>query len=224
MIALTVLGILCAALLPAILRTTPNQNKIMMKRSYYTTANIVSDMINNPNLYSPVSLSGVAYEGFDNLEEVTYSGETYGGSGNDENNGSYSKFIALFAAHMNIDGEISKTCPSSGDSGSTVTPGGSGSNRKYCRVYTTPDGVDWTLITTYKVETNKTINSIIVDVNGDKKPNCLQGDSDADAACKSRTENFDRFSMTISNDGTITIPEEQSWAREALQVSSSLTD
>ena len=50
----------------------------------------------------------------------------------------------------------------------------------------------------------------------------MQGDTSNE--CKDRTKNFDRFSMTISDDGTITIPEEQTWVREALQVSSSLTD
>lgn len=197
MIALTVLGILCATVLPAILRTMPNQNKIMMKRAYYTTANIVSDMINDPNLYAPVDNSGTTRVGFDNTDSVIYNGTTYS---------SNSKFVALFAAHLNIDGTISSTCPSY-ISGATS-----------CRVFTTPDGILWALAK------KGTSHTIIADVNGSKTPNCLQGDSDADNACKSRTKNFDRFSMEISNDGTIEIPEEQSWAREALQVSSSLTD
>ena len=66
-------------------------------------------------------------------------------------------------------------------------------------------------------------HTVLIDVNGDKKPNCLQGDTSADDACKKRTSDFDRFSMEISNDGTVKIPDKQTWAREAIQVSSSLT-
>ncbi len=220
MIALTVLGILCAILLPAIVRTMPNQNKVMMKRAYYTTSNVVSDLINDPNLYSPVDSSGNTKVGFDNMEEVTYSGKTYGGAMTNDGNGAFAKFIGLFAAHLNIDGEIEDTCPSSGSGGGISIY----SNWKYCRIFTTPDGIQWDLRTTHTVETFKTTTVITVDVNGDKKPNCMQGDSSADDKCKSRTKDFDRFSMQISDDGTITIPEAQTWAREALQVSSSLTD
>lgn len=226
MIALTVLGLLCAALLPAILRTTPNQNKIMMKRAYYTTANVVSDMINNPNLYPVMNSSGSTTTGFDNMDAVTYAGETYGGDYTSHGDGAFAKFIGLFAAHLNIDGEINKECSTTSSDPDTpppIVPGGS-SEWKYCRIFTTPDGILWDLRTIHKVTTSETTTTITVDVNGDKKPNCLQGDSDADEACKDRTSNFDRFSMVISDDGTITIPEDQTWAREAIQVGSSIND
>ena len=224
MIALTVLGILCATVLPAILRTMPNQNKIMMKRAYYTTANIVSDMINDANLYAPVDNNGTTGVRFNNTDEVTYAGQNYGGTNIQDK---AAKFIGLFAVHLNVDGEIEDECPAvtiDPDAPPSIAPGGQ-SYRKICRLFTTPDGINWDLRTKYHPEGfGANTHVITVDVNGDKKPNCLQGDSDADNACKSRTKNFDRFSMEISNDGTIEIPEEQSWAREALQVSSSLTD
>lgn len=214
MIALTVLGILCATVLPAIVKTMPNQNKIMMKRAYYMTTTIVEDMINDPQLYPYSDDSGVINDGFNNIDSVTYGGKTYSG---------HTKFIDLFANHLNIDGEINTTCPSSGSSGGpTISPGGGG-NRTYCRIFTTPDGMNWQLTTGYKLEINKLVNSVLIDVNGDKKPNCLQGDTSADDACKKRTSDFDRFSMTISSDGTVKIPDTQTWAREAIQVSSSLT-
>lgn len=198
----------------------------MMKRAYYTTTSIVSDMINDPNLYPAVNASGNAMVGFDNMEAVTYAGETYGGAPTNNGEGAFAKFIGLFAAHLNIDGEINKECPSIAtdpDGPPVASPGGN-SGWRYCRSFTTPDGILWDLRTTHKVETFKTTTAITVDVNGNKKPNCLQGDSDADDDCKSRTKNFDRFSMIISDDGTITIPEEETWAREAIQVGSSLND
>ena len=55
MIALTVLGVLCVTVLPAIVSTMPSQKKIMIKRAYYTTANLVSDLINDPDLYPSVN-------------------------------------------------------------------------------------------------------------------------------------------------------------------------
>ncbi len=223
MIALTVLGILCAILLPAIIKTMPNQNKVMMKRAYYTTSNVVSDMINDPSLYPILNKAGTRTVGFDNTDQVTYGGKTYG---SDSTTGSvedkYTKFIGLFAAHLNIDGEIEDSCTSSSSISppSTTTPVSSG----YCRIFTTPDGILWNLQTNYTVTSSSAETTIIVDVNGDKKPNCLQGDAGADTDCKARTKNFDRFTMKIEDDGTITIPAEQTWARETIQVSSSLTD
>ncbi len=197
MIALTVLGILCATVLPAIVKTMPNQNKIMMKRAYYMTTTIVEDMINDSQLYPYTNDSGNILNGFDNTGSVSYDGKTYSGK---------TKFIDLFANHMNIDGTISNTC--------------SGTGSTYCRKYKTPDGMSWQLSTAGASELTHTV---LIDVNGDKKPNCLQGDTSADDACKKRTSDFDRFSMEISNDGTVKIPDKQTWAREAIQVSSSLT-
>ena len=226
MIALTVLGLLCAALLPTIMKTMPNQNKIMMKRAYYTTSNIVSDMINNPNLYPMIDSDGNETVGFDNTDPVTYGGKTYGGTTpTNDGHGAFAKFIDLFSAHLNTDGEIDDECPSESydPENPPISPGGS-SGWEYCRSFTTPDGIAWDLRTTHKVETFSTTTVITVDVNGANKPNCMQGDSNADTKCKDRTKNFDRFSMIIKDDGTIEIPENQTWVREALQVSSSLTD
>ena len=76
MIALTVLGVLCVTVLPAIVSTMPSQKKIMIKRAYYTTANLVSDLINDPDLYPSVNTAGVETVGFDNTDTVTFRGKT----------------------------------------------------------------------------------------------------------------------------------------------------
>ncbi len=211
MIALTVLGILCAILLPAIMNAMPNQNKIMMKRAYYTTATVVSDLINNPNLYPSINSSGDSTVGFDNTDSVTYGGNTYSGE---------TKFIELFAAHLNIDGDIEDECsdfsiPSQDDL--------QVASWSACRTFTTPDGISWDLRTPSGTSiTYGKLTYIYVDVNGDNKPNCLEGDTSKD--CGNRTKNFDQFYMIVAQDGAITIPESQTWAREAIHVSSSLTD
>jgi len=51
MIALVVLGILVAVVAPAIMKTRPNKNKMMVKKAYYIAEGVVSDLINNPELY-----------------------------------------------------------------------------------------------------------------------------------------------------------------------------
>lgn len=202
MIAITVLGIICAAVLPSIVNNNPNQNKIMMKKVYYTTTTVVSDMINNPSLYPLVNKAGATdLVGFDNTDKVRFHDEDCEGN---------SKFIKLFAKHLNIEGTINTSC-------SSAMKTGSGSN---CRTFTTPDGIKWSLVN--KSSTTDPKNEIVVDVNGNKKPNCIQGDTSNN--CKNRDGNFDRFSMNIYDDGQIEIPTAQTWAKEAISVSSSLTD
>ena len=220
MIALTVMGIICVTVLPAIVRTAPAKNKIMMKQAYYTTTTLVSDLINNPNLYPQVDSEGNMKVGFDNTEEVEYAGETYGGAATNDGNGAYAKFIGLFSAHLNKDGEIDTTCPSSSSEEEAVPDD---STWQYCRIFTSPNGMKWSLYSVYTTASGENTNTIVVDVNGNKEPNCMQGDDSANQECKDREEDFDRFSMEIKDDGTVTIPEEQTWAREAIQVSSSIT-
>lgn len=195
MIALTVLGVLCVTVLPAIVSTMPSQKKIMIKRAYYTTANLVSDLINDPDLYPSVNTAGVETVGFDNTDTVTFRGETYGGA---------TKFQELFAAQLNIDGDITTGC--------------NGESLTNCRTFKTADGILWT------IGTSGTDYVIYVDVNADKEPNCRQGDTTADDDCKNREKDFDKFSMTVKTDGGIEIPDEQPWVKEALQVSSPLVD
>ena len=201
MIAITVLGVLCAAVLPSIVNNNPNQNKMMMKKVYYTTTTIVSDMINNPGLYPIVDKNGNSHDGFDNTDQVTFNNEVCQGN---------SKFIKLFARHLNIEGDITTSCDNAMKTGSSSA----------CQVFNTPDGITWSLVN--KSSTTEPKNEIVVDVNGDKKPNCRQGGTSN--SCKNRDGNFDRFSMDIYDDGQIEIPENQTWAIDAISVSSALTD
>ena len=81
---------------------------------------------------------------------------------------------------------------------------------------TTKDGMNWCFVET------KGIMKILVDVNGDKKPNCYQGITTGN--CVGRTENFDQFRMDVYPDGAIVINPSDVWAKEALTVGSSLSD
>ena len=51
MIALVVLGVLVAVVTPAIMKTRPDKNKMMIKKAYYVVEGIVTNLINNPALY-----------------------------------------------------------------------------------------------------------------------------------------------------------------------------
>lgn len=86
MIAMAVLGIIVAASVPIILNMSPNKNAIMLKKAYYTTQQIVSDLINNDILYP----NGDFHE--DNS------------LGTGEDISEFAKFSCLFARKMNIDG------------------------------------------------------------------------------------------------------------------------
>ena len=51
LIALGVVGILVAILMPVIFSIIPDQNEIMAKKAYYTVQSVVSEMINDGSCY-----------------------------------------------------------------------------------------------------------------------------------------------------------------------------
>ena len=95
MVALAVIGILVAVVTPAIMKTRPNKNKMMVKKTFYTTEQIVANLINDARLYpdmreacddnfeennpdvDPNSI--YCAWGFDYTNKVTYDGEEYSG-------------------------------------------------------------------------------------------------------------------------------------------------
>ena len=84
MVALAVVGTIVAVVTPAIMKTRPNKNKMMIKKTYYTTENIVNSLINNTYLYADMTdecIKGTAEcaYGFDLEDDVEYEGETFSG-------------------------------------------------------------------------------------------------------------------------------------------------
>ena len=110
MVALAVIGIIVAIVTPTIMRTRPNKNKMMIKKAYYTTENIVNSLINDTSLYDDMSMywrsngpdsdaangKYCAY-GFDYDEPAEYEGDTYSGN---------NKFQKLFASKLNVTKKI----------------------------------------------------------------------------------------------------------------------
>ena len=106
MVAMGVSGILVAVVTPAIMKTRPNKNKMMIKKSFYTAEQFVSTLINDERLYPDMKeicdRGAVEGEdptkvycafGFDYDNSVRYEGETYAGN---------TKFTDLFVSRLNV--------------------------------------------------------------------------------------------------------------------------
>lgn len=211
MIALAVIGVLVAVVTPAIMRTRPNKNKMMIKKSYYEAEKIVSSMINDETLYidgrdacnsqAANSARGGCNWGFDDYNSVVYDGETYA-------NGT--KFPGLFGAKLNF---------RNADTTSWI--------------YTTSDGVIWYLggtvsqwdHTTTSKPSDITNGSIIIDVNGADGPNCRQnGRNQVNATCTGSAADFDQYQIDISVTGKMTINSADSRAADFVTINTSLRD
>lgn len=211
MIALAVIGVLVAVVTPAIMRTRPNKNKMMIKKSYYEAEKIVSSLINDETLYidgrdacnsqAEGSARGDCNWGFDDYNSVIYDGETYA-------NGT--KFPGLFGAKLNF-----RTSDTTN------------------WIYTTSDGVIWYLggtasqwdHTTTSKPSDITNGSIIIDVNGADGPNCRQnGRNQVNEVCTGSTADFDQYQIDISVTGKMTINSADSRAADFVTINTSLRD
>ena len=121
LIALGVVGVLAAILMPVIQHITPNQDTVMAKRVFFTVQNVVSELINDPACYPDKTASTGSDRAFGFEDGYGYEGCTYWDSNIDTEGNANDKFLTLF---MNkVDGE--------------------GTNDSF----TTKDGVVWTAVT-----------------------------------------------------------------------------
>lgn len=218
LIALGVIGILCAILLPVIFNLLPNQNTIMAKRAYYTVQTVVADMINDESCYpDKTSASGTNRrygfdDGFGYSNCLLWGGEEHTNTINTEGNANL-KFGTLFTDKLDLSGDAT-----------TSTSGAT---------FQTKDGMSWKMNQmTFSGATSKDAWAvIIVDVNGPDSPNCGQstnanvdlGDGGT-VSCNGVTKGYDRFAMAVYNDGRITINSNDKWAVEAVKVNKDITE
>lgn len=216
LVALGVIAILCAILLPVIFNLMPNQNIIMAKRAYYTLQTVISDMLNDEACY-PDRTSNV-----DNPRVGLDDGFGYINCGpwgeahlNTEN--SQSKFLYVFKDKLGL--------YNSGDA--------TGNN---ATVFETSDGITWA-ITNFAFNSTATDGGsvkVTIDVNGkDDKgtPNCggqnysyaTELGSGSDAACADRTSGYDRFQVVIKGNGQMSINAADKWAINAVKVNRNIT-
>ena len=203
MVALAVIGIIVAVVTPAIMRTRPNKNKMMIKKAYYTTENTVSNLINDTSLYADmrdVCISGnedvangiyCAY-GFDWDEEVTYNGVKFSGN---------TKFQRLFAEQLNVSQEI--------ESNSEKFMTTDGIIWDFSDI---PDNNGWSAGTA----PSENVRTLSIDVNGAEGPNCYQADC-------TNPEDFDMFRIDIQSNGKMKVNDADTLAAGYVTINASVT-
>ena len=242
MIALAVIGVLVAVVTPAIMRTRPNKNKMMIKKTFYETEKIVNSLINDETLYidgrdacnaqAADAATGECLWGFDDFHAVKYDGETYGAGAPAADadadavaanrTAKAGKFAGLFGAKLNW-----KSNPTD-------------------YVYVTSDGVKWDLSGTttsgtgivwqhdttmkpYQIGGSSDgvipAGKILIDVNGDEGPNCRQnGTTQGGTACAGSESDFDQYQIEVFVNGKMRIDSADTQAAGFVTINTSLRD
>jgi len=205
LVALGVIAILCAVLLPVIFNLLPNQNVVMAKRAFYTTQTIVAELINNEACYPDKTTAA-------NVSEIRIGFDDAAGSPNCTNwtittaTDATKKFLTLFGDKLGL----------------ASTPSES-------TVFSTSDGMDWVFTSAAfsKSSTEGGSIKLTVDVNGSDDPNCGSSGNystefkSGGSNCSGKT-NLDRFQMKIYGNGRIEIVDD--WAKDAVKVTKKSTD
>lgn len=184
LITLGIVGVLAMLVLPALNKSTPNQNRIMFRKSYNMLQQAVSNLINNDAIY-PSTVTGpdsggitIVPRGFNYTPDPSIAVTTYY---------TYNKFCNFFYDQLNTVSGSTASCPSSGNKADTAALIAN------TRI-TTSDGVDWymyipfadTTVTTGATTTNgewplsstSYTTKIIVDINGrNRGTNCAADSS-----------------------------------------------
>lgn len=221
MVALAVIGILVAVVTPAIMKTRPNKNKMMVKKTFYATEQIVNSLINDDILYP--DMREACRTGEDNGEDIycawgfdyVYKAKSEGA----EYEGEW-KFAALFKDRLNV----SKNDASSKESNATPD------DEDFYPIFYTSDGVKWDLtatedaweygkekVGTFDKQDNNTpgIGTILVDVNGDEGPN---------EACIADAEDCDQYEIQILASGKLRINPDHEKAVDWATINTSIRD
>ncbi len=216
LIALAVIGVLIAILLPVISNLMPDQNSLMAKRAYYAVQTITSDLLNNEACYPDKSQAPDidAREGFD--DGYGYADCTmWGGRYNEDYIGTEdanSKFLTLFVNKLDL--------KNNSDDNSVII--GEGETTKE---FQTKDNMVWTaqnMNLAHNDSEGADTPSIefVIDVNGADKPNC-KSPEDAEGTNCLKKKDFDKFTVKISADGKLEILED--WAKKAVGIDYDIT-
>lgn len=165
MVVLGILGILAALLIPAIMQTAPDNNRIMFKKSYSVLEEAINQMINDNDDYPDMRNTALSLSrGFNYVDTTLGSG--------------LNKFCYVLSQKLNTVDTVS--CPAVGGTGNGT--------------FTTTDGVSWTVyipvsdtitishgnsldantnVVQFPLSPTLYTTKIIFDVNGSSKtPNC----------------------------------------------------
>ena len=230
MIAMAVLGILLALVIPIIANTRPDEFKMLTKKAYFVTEQIVSSLINDPQLYPDSTMyctdeesGGTCYYGFDDVSSVAYNGHT----ANEYIYWEEAKFPRLFAEQLNVaegyDSEdVTKDYdfPSSNSSSITTTDGikfefNYDSSSSYDSDAEAPGpGIISGCWANSNSPTKKC--TLLIDVNGDSDPNCLETDDDC--------THPDQFRIEIQTNGRMHVYEGDTTAASYIKFDTAVFD
>ena len=185
LVTLGLMSFLLLILASTLRNVTPDQDKIMLKKAYKLTETIVSELVNDVELYpEPEDASG------DWALANTAPVNNYYSSGTVSDS---TKFCELFKSRLNV-AKTHKTCEQSTSEAGMRT---SADSLVALRSFTTSDGIDW-FVTATDFGTNSAPCIIDVDVNGfNKGVNCFEGDT----GCSSP----DRFSLQVYSSGRVVL-------------------
>lgn len=180
-VTLAVVGTVAALTLPMLKDAVPNEEMLMFKKAYYLTERIVSDLVNDEDLYPERGGDNADYY-LSNVKKVKYKGHEYGDDDSTTSTSAKSKFCKLFVEKLNRASDVNCTASASFDGTPTVV---------------SSDGMIWKLpMTTFS--NNPPTAQIYVDVNGSKGPNCQYN-----SVYTNRCPKPDRFIIAVSADGKI---------------------
>lgn len=193
LITLALVGIIAAFVIPAITKTTPNQNKVLFKKAYSSLERAISDLSNDEVDYPTVP--GTSTDGLNTpLTTIGFNNTSIGAAAP----ASTDKFCYLLSQQMNT----------------TLTQAQIATPSTYCPVaagtgtFTTTDGIIWSMTTPTATSFALTPSSymyIKIDVNGAKAPNCGDtGNSSGFTACTAN-QSADKFYIGIRYDGKMNV-------------------
>ena len=211
LIALGVIGVLAAVLMPVVHNIIPNQNVMMAKRAYYTLQTAVSDLINDPACYPDKTQApgserregfddGYGYEnciwGNNTIPNTSQYIETEGNAGE--------KFRTLMLEKMNSLDE------------NVIIPG--------YTWYTAKDGISYAF-SNGDLKPNEVNGSIFafIDVNGINNGNDCTKTSVTAFIPVCTNKDPDTFSLNIFRGGQIKIYPDDTWTIEAVKANANIT-
>ena len=223
MIAMAVLGILLALVIPVIANTRPDEFKMLTKKAYHVTEQVVASLINDPQLYPDSTMycpqeegGETCYYGFDDVSSVAYNGHT----ADDIIYYEEAKFPRLFAEQLNIaegydsdDVSSNMDFPSSTASTITTTDG-----IRFDFYYdNSPNGGADSILNEQYCWTDATSKcTLLIDVNGDSDPNCLETDENC--------THPDQFRIEIQTNGKMNVYEGDTIAASYIKFDTEIFD
>jgi len=202
MITIGVLGVLAALLVPAVVNNAPDNSKIMFKKAYYNIERITEDLINdNVNYPADEDCGGPPLNnmvcGFSNFADGPAPAGT-------------NKFCFLMADKLNTVAADCTTAMINSDMNDWN--------------FSTTDGIRWKMAIKPALDEFEVTNTvaeqfgttIILDVNGDRRPNCGTGDF-VDACAGADVGRNDQFEIGVRYDGKLQIEPDDAVGIDILQ-------